>query len=275
MQRIVRGQSATLTLPISTPASAGTVSITRDRDSASIVSAASVTVEAAEVTYQLAAQSTEAVLTAVWTLTTASGTQTITEKVDVVSCETVSLSEIRTRKPLDNPNRYPDRVLLNARAQLEDELSDRAGVKFAGGEFTVTVDGNGSTELFLPIGRPQSITSVLVDGVALTADQLALVKVDVRQGVLVYTNRWNTGRLNITITGVSGYTSPLGGLSSAMAKGVRYMVVDSPTQDRAISVSNEDGSTQNMMVAGLRGAIFAIPELNMIVESARTTFGVA
>ena len=54
------------------------------------------------------------------------------------------------------------------------------------------------------------------------------------------------------------------------------MVVDSPTSDRATSISNEDGTTQNLIVAGYsRGAMFAIPELNTLVEQNRTTFGVA
>ena len=275
MQRIVKGQSATLKLPVDVKVTAGTVTITRNRDLTVLVNAAVVALEASEVTYVLAAQAAESNLTAVWTLTTASGTNTVTESVEVVSCVTASLDEIRTRRPLDDVNRYPDRVLVTARGQLEDELSDRAGVKFTGGEFTVIVDGTSGTDLFIPVGRPRSVTSVTVDGVALTDVQLALIKVDTRAGVLYYSNRWNAGRLNITITGVSGFAQPVGGLTAAMAKGIRYMVVDSPTQDRAISVSNEDGSTQSLVVAGLRGALFAIPELNTILESQRTTFGVA
>jgi hypothetical protein len=275
VQRVVKGHSATLTLPVDVKVTSGVVTITRDRDATTLVNAASVNVDAADVTYALAAQPSEAVLTAVWTLTTASGTNTVTEKIDVCSCETVTLDELRRRKPLDNVNRYPDYLLRNVRAQLEDELSDRAGVKFAGGEFTVTLDGNNKTDLFLSVGQPRSITSITMNDTAMTADQLALVKVDTRKGVLYYPNRWTSGRLNVTVTGIAGFTQPVGGLPSAMSKGVRYMVVDSPVQDRAISVSNEDGTTQNMMVAGLRGAIFAIPELNMLVESSRSTFGIS
>ena len=275
MQRLVKGHTGHLRLPVDSSVTAGTLTLTRDRDGVTLVNAQAVTVEAAEVTYNLTPQASEANLTATWTLTTNEGANTVVEPVEIVSCETVSLDEIRLRRPLDDVNRYPDRVLLAARTQLENELSDRAGVKFTGGEFTVTLDGNGQTDLFLPVGKPRTITSVTVNGEAYTSEQLAAVKVDQRTGVVYYPNRFTAGRLNVTITGVAGYAQPVGGLGSAMSKGVRYMVVDSPTFDRAISVSNNDGTTENLMVAGLRGAIFAIPELNMILESARLTYGIA
>lgn len=275
MQRVVKGIPQQLVLSTSLKASAGTVTITRDRDSATIVSAAAVTVAAKSVSYTLAGQTSEANLTATWTLTTASGTVTVSEPVEVTSCEAVSVDEMRTRRPLDDVNRYPDSTLIKAREALVSEMSDRAGVKFTGGEFTVTLDGTGGTELFLPIGKPRSITKVVVNGTTLSAGELATILVDSRAGVLYYPTGWYSGRLNVVVTGVSGFAQPPGGLAPAVAKGVRYMVVDSPTQDRAISVSSEDGSTSNLMVAGLRGAIFAIPELNMLVETNRTTFGVA
>jgi len=272
---VVKGVPATLTLPTSLKASAGTVTITRDRDATSVVSAAAVTVAATSVSYVLAGQTDEANLTATWSLTTSSGTVTVSEPIEVTSCEAVSVDEIRLRRPLDDVNRYPNAQLIRAREALVSEMSDRAGVKFTGGEFTVTVDGNGGTDLFLPVGKPRSVTSVSINGTALTGTDLTDIKVDARAGVLYRQAYWPSGRLNITITGVSGFAQPPGGLAPAIAKGVRYMVVDSPTQDRAISVSSEDGSTSNLMVAGLRNAIFAIPELNMLVEAHRQTFGVA
>ena len=275
MDRIVKGQSATLRLPTSVKVTSGTLTLTRDRDGVKVLDAAAVTVEASEVICLLGAQTDEANLVGVWTLTTEVGAQTFTNRVEVVSCESVSVDEMRLRRPLDDPNRYPDRRLISARTQLENELSDRAGVKVNGGEFTVTIDGRGTSELFLPVGKPRTITKVTVDGVAISSEDLATVKIDVRQGIIIYAKKFASGRMNVTVQGVSGFDQPIGGLSSAMGKGVRYMVVDSPTQDRAISVSTSEGTTENMMVAGLRGAIFAIPELNMIVESARSTFGLA
>ena len=276
MQRVVKGIPQTLVLPTSLKATAGTVTIIRDRDSATIVSAAAVTLAAKSVSYVLVGQSSEANLTATWTLTTASGTVTVSEPVEVTSYEAVSVEEIRVRRPLDDVNRYPDSTLIKAREALVSEMSDKAGVKFTGGEFTVTLDGTGTTELFLPVGKPRTITKVVVDGATLSSDALATILVDSRAGVLYYPTGWYSGRLNVTVTGVSGFTQPPGGLAPALAKGVRHMLVDSPTSDRATSISNEDGTTQNLIVAGYsRGAVFAIPELNVLVEQQRNAFGVA
>jgi hypothetical protein len=284
VQRVVKGIPSTLTLATSLKATAGTVTITRDRDSSVIVNAQAVTCKAQAVSYTLPAQSGEANLTAVWTLSTASGTMTVSEPVEVVSFESCSLAEMRARRPLDDVNRYPDALLIKARTELENELNARAGVNFVGGEFTVTVDAPHSRELFLPIGRPQSLSSVVINGAALSASDVADIVIDPRSGSLwrrwgwhIYgIDGWLKTRMNITITGVSGFSQPVGGLSNAIAKGVRHMVVDSPTSDRATSISNEDGTTQNLIVAGYsRGAMFGIPELNTLVEQNRTTFGVA
>ena len=283
MQRVVKGIPQSLVVSTPLKATDGTVTITRDRDSSVLVNAQAVTVKVGSASYLLPAQTDEANLTAVWTLNTAQGAMTIQESIEVTTFASCSLDEIRLRRPLDDVNRYSDSLLISAREQLISELNDRAGVNFVGGEFSVTVDTPMGNELFLPIGRPTSVRSVVISGTPLSDADVAGIVVDTRSGSLWRPWGWaaigssnaNYGRLNIKITGVSGFQQPVGGLSSAIAKGVRYMVVDSPTQDRAISVSNSDGSTENLVVAGLRGAIFAIPELNTIVESARQTFGVA
>jgi hypothetical protein len=283
MQRVVKGIPAKLTLPVEYPVTSGTVSITRDRDSASVVSNATVNVDAAAVSYTLAGQPDEANLTATWSLTTSAGAMTISEPVQVVAFASVSLAELRLRRPLDDVTRYPDALLLRARAQLEDQLAERAGVSFVGGEFSVVVDAPDKRELFLPVARVRKLTAVNINKQDLTQAEIDEIIVDERQGSLYRRwgwhyfgyDSWFNQRLNVKITGLAGFSQPLGGLSFAMAKGIRYMLVDSPTNDRQISVSNEAGMTENLMVAGLRNAIFAIPELNMLVEQARSTFGVA
>lgn len=283
MQRVVKGIPAKLTLPVEYPVTSGTVSITRDRDNASVVSSATVNVDAAAVSYTLAGQPDEANLTATWSLTTSAGAMTIREPVQVVAFASVSLAEMRLRRPLDDVTRYPDALLLRARAQLEDQLAERAGVSFVGGEFTVVVDAPDKRELFLPVARVRKLTAVNINKQDLTQSEIDEIIVDERQGSLYRRwgwhyfgyDSWFNQRLNVKITGLAGFSQPLGGLSFAMAKGIRYMLVDSPTNDRQISVSNEAGMTENLMVAGLRNAIFAIPELNMLVEQARSTFGVA
>lgn len=272
MLRVAKGSPATLTLPTSQPASSGTVTVTRDRDSVTLVNAQAVTLEAEQVTYVLAAQSTESNLTVTWSIVTAAGTTTVVEKLQVASSVTVSVDDLRRYKPLDDTRRYSDALITQARTAIEDELEQVTGVSFTGREFTVTVNGSGTTELFLPVGRPRSVTSITVDGVVASTSGIT---VDERAGVLINSNTWTAGRMNVTVTGVCGYSTPPGQVPFAVAKGVRYMLVDSPVLDRAISTTNEDGTSSSLVVAGVRGALFSIPELNTITQTYNTNFGVA
>lgn len=275
MRRVVKGASATLTLPVDQPATGGTITITRDRDAQTIVNAASLTVGSSEVTYVLAAQSAEANLSATWSITNASGTVTFKERIEVCSAMTVSVDDIRRLKPLDNANKYSTALIERTRAALENEIEVAAGVSMCGREFTLTIDGSSTNELFLPVGRPRSITSCVVASATYSNDDLANLIVDPRQGVIVNAKKWTAGRMNTTVTGVCGFETPPGQAGFAIAKGVRYMLVDTGSQDRAISVTNEDGTTQNMVVAGLRNSLFAIPELTVLVNQYRQAFGVA
>ena len=275
MQRVTKGQTQTLVLATPKPVSSGTLTVTRDRDATVVVNAQNVTLASEEVTYPLPAQTGEANLTAVWTLVNADGTQTVSERIEVCSSRTVSLDELRRYKPLDDVRRYPSSLLDRARTSLENELDEAAGVSFTGKEFTVRVDGSGTTDLFLPVGRPRSISSVTVEGAALSATDLAALIIDERGGVVINPVPWRLGRANIVITGICGYQSAPGQVPFAVSKGVRYMLVDSPITDRAISTTNEDGTTSSLVVAGLRGAMFSIPELNSVISQYGTNFGLA
>lgn len=275
MLRVVKGSPTTLVLPTDKPATSGTITVVRDRDNTTLVNAQAVTIEAEQVTYALAAQTSEANLTVTWTIVNADGTTTIADTIEVCSNRAVSLDELRRYKPLDDTRRYSDRLLDTARTALENELEQTTGVSFTGREFNVTVDGNGTGELFLPVGRPRSISKVTIDGSTISANDLAAITVDERAGILVRNTAWTLGRRNITVTGVCGYKTPPGQVPFAIAKGVRYMLIDSPIMDRAISTTNEDGTTSSLVVAGVRGAMFSIPELNTVATQYATNFGVA
>lgn len=275
MQRVTKGIPATLNLHCDIPPVSGTLTVTRDRDAVIILNSVAVTVGTDHVSRALPAQPDEANLTATWTIARADGTATISEPVEVVTQRACSVDDCRRLKPMDDSNRYPDAVIESAISQLESEMETAAGVSFTGRESVVTVDGNNHVDLFLPVGRPRTVRSILIDDVPMTADQLAGVKVDERQGVLYRSVTWPQGRLNIKCTVTAGLPSVPGLLPSAMAKAVRYLVVDSPASDRAISVTNEDGTTQSLVVSGVRGALFSIPELNVIVSEHRQQFGLA
>lgn len=280
MIRVLKGQPSTLSLSRDTKPTSGTVTITRDRDSVAVVSAQAVTVEADRVTYSLPAQSTVSNLTSVWTIVDADGTSTVTEPVQVVGSRACSISDVRRLKPCDDPNRYPTELIDRAITELEDALEQACGVSFVPRESTVTLDGTGTSELFLSKARPQSISAITVrDTLASTswaAGDISALRIDEEAGVLIRsTYTWERGRRNHVVTGTFGYLSVPGIVRQAVALGVRQMLIDSRVDPRAQSVTNEDGTTAQLVTAGVRGATFSLPELNQVVMQYRTSFGVA
>ena len=280
MIRVLRGQPSTLSVLRDTRPTSATVTITRDRDATVVASAAACQVEADRVVYSLAARSGVENLTAVFTIVDPDGTSTVTEVVQVVGSRACSVSDVRRLKPCDDPNRYPTELILRCIQELETALEDACGVSFVVREQVVTMDGNGTGDLYVRAARPQSVSSVSVsDSVAssaLSAQEITDLRIDSEAGVLVRPSlTWPAGRRNVTVTGTFGYSSVPGIVRQAVALGVRQMLIDSRVDPRAQSVTNEDGTTAQLVTAGVRGATFSLPELNQVVMQYRTSFGVA
>lgn len=280
MLRVLVGQPNVLSVPRDTKPTSATVTIIRDRDTASLVTAASCTMEADRVTYSLAAQDTVSSLTATFTIVDANGTSTISIPVQVVGTRTASLNDCRRLRPLDDVNKFPDELIEQTITQIEDQLEAACGVSFVPVErVRVKYDGNGTGELFTRHARPQSISAItLSDQVVtqvLTDADLAAVRIDEEAGVLlrpIY--YWLKGRRNITVTGIFGYAQVPGLVKQAVAEGVRHALVESRIDARAQSITSEDGTAQ-LVTAGVRGALFSIPALNQVVQMYKQSFGVA
>jgi len=280
MLRVLKGQPSVLSVPRDTKPTSATVTVIRDRDSVSLVTAASCSVESDRVMYSLAAQSTVSSLTATFTVVDANGTSTVTVPVQVVGTRTASISDCRRLRPLNDANRYPDELIDQTITEIEDQLEAACGVSFVPYERVgVKFDGNGTHELFTRYARPQSVSAISVtDDVvaqALTQTDLDELRIDEEAGVLLRpTYFWQTGRRNITVTGVFGYAQVPGLVKQAVTEGVRHALVESRIDARAQSITSEDGTAQ-LVTAGVRGALFSIPALNQVVQMYKQSFGVA
>lgn len=282
MIRVLKGQSGVLSLPRPSKPTSATVTITRNRDGVTIVNAAACVAEADRVVYSLAAQSSVSNLTAVFTIVEEdASTSTVSIPVQVVGVRTASVDDCRRLRPLDNVNKYPDSLIESAITAVEDALEAACGVSFVPVERVgVRCDGSGTRELFCRHGKPVSVSTVSIsDGTStqtLSNTELSAIVIDEEAGVLIRRDAtWPKGRRNVLVTGVFGMSTPPGLVREAVVKQVRYLLVDSPAQDRALSITNEDGTTSTMVVAGTRGYSFAIPEMNQIVSQYRQAFGVA
>lgn len=280
MVRLLKGAPGTISIARDVKPTSATVTITRDRDSASIASSAACTVEADKVVYTLAAQSSVSTLTATFTIVDADGTTTLSMPVQIVGTRTATVGDCRRLRPLDDVNRYPDDLIQRTITEIEDQLEQACGVSFVPVErVNVKHDGSGTTELLTRYARPQSISAITTSDLLTTttwgATDVSALVLDEQAGVLIrqlYT--WPKGRRNITVTGVFGYAQVPGLVRQAVAEGVRHALVESRIDARAQSVTNEDGTAQ-LVTAGVRGALFSLPALNQCVQMYKQSFGVA
>ena len=272
--RVLRNTRSTLRLPVVGTPTAATVTITSARSGA-IATGASATIAPNLLTYTLAPMANVDRLSVAWSVTLGGVAQIFYSTVEIVGAEVVSLDEIRRLKPFEDAARFPDHLLAEARDQILDSLEDAAGVFFAPTYFEARTNGSGSTDLFLPVARPRAINSVSVSGTEMDATALSAL-LFTENGILVHgSGKWTSGRLNVVVKGEAGHLVPPARVGRAVALGVRRTLVETGVSDRATSITNSDGTSENLITSGVRGNLFDIPEMNAILQTYTMKFGVA
>lgn len=276
VDRIVQGRSATLTHTFYSDGTAtnpspdsATIGITRE-DGTVLVAAGTGTTDTGTgtVTYTLTPTHTALldVLTVTWTATFGGQSQSFVTHVEIRGDVLFTIAEARALKPLDSTTTYPTASIVAARTIAETALEDACHVPFVPTYFRTTVEGNWRGDVLLPIVRPLTITSVAVDGIAVTLSDVTLYE----DGRLYYAAGWPMGagvtRRNIAVQGTYGYPYPPPRVSRAALLLAKRFLVDSPVSDRATTLTTEDGTTSLLVTAGVRQAVFDIPEANAIVD---------
>ena len=197
-------------------------------------------------------------LTVAWT----SSLGTLTTFVEIVGGFLFTIAEARMTKPLDDVATHPSQRIIDARTLAETALEEACSVAFVPRYFTERLDGKRDTDLLLSTVRPLTITACTVDGVTVAPSELELYA----DGRVYRQAGWGTLRRGVTITGTHGYASPPPRVSRAAILLAKRFLIDSPVSDRATSLTTEDGTTQFLVTAGVRQAVFDIPECNAVVE---------
>jgi hypothetical protein len=235
---------------------------TVDHDGTGVYSAAVPLVETAAAT----------LLTARWTASlNAVAGQTIDADVEVTGGVLFGLAELRA---LDlKAAVFPTDQLARVRALAESALEDACGVAFVPRFARDRVSGNHQRgdvagPLLLPRRRASAIRTVSVDGIALTSDELAELTLDTDTGELHRPGGWTRGVRNIEVAYEHGWPAPPPRVARAALKlAERVLVGDrSDLSDRATSLTNDAG-TQLLVVAGVRGMLFDVPECNVVVDA--------
>lgn len=172
-----------------------------------------------------------------------------------------TLVAARKLKPLDNVTLYLDADITAAGEMASEALENACGVTFTPRAFTETFDGTGRSELFLKTTLPLTVTSVTLNGVAVSPTLYP-------DGTLYLASGWSaTSRRNIVVTGTAGHaTCPARVARAALLLAKRWLV-DSPVNDRTTVFTNYEGATERFVTAGVGSALFDIPEANAVVAA--------
>lgn len=175
--------------------------------------------------------------------------------------------EARAQEPaLASEEAYPDELIDAMREAVEQALEHACGVAFVTRTATdERHDGPGSSDLLLDWPRVQDVSAASVGGSSITGDALTGL-VPYRDGRVYYSGGWVSGRGNVLITYTHGYEAVPGRVKRAAIILTKRFLVQSPVNDRATQLVNSDGTTQWLVTAGVRDAIFDIPEANAVVE---------
>lgn len=241
-----------------------TVKIERE-DGTTLVAAGTATsgTGAAARTYALTTTHTATLdrLTLTWTSATKG---VLVTYVEVVGGFLFSVADARALKPLDNTTTYPLANVLVARTLAETALEDACSVAFVPRYGRDKFDGSGGVDILLP-PRITAVTSASVDGTGLTAAELADLEL-YRDGRLYHSSKWTEGRRNVEVKFTHGYPYPPPRVGRACLLLAKHFLVDSPISDRTTLLTNDDGTQQTFITAGVRQAVFSIPEANAVVQ---------
>lgn len=230
------------------PAGAITIGVTRANGSTLVAAGTATTAVTGETglyRYSLTAAQTATIdrLTVTWT--DAGDLSAHTTTVDIIGGHLFTLPEARESDP-EIGDRYDTAQLVDARADVTEEVEWICDRAFTRRYRRITVDGSGERELWLPDNDLRSIRAVSIDGTALTADELAELEVAEDHAVRMPAGDvWEWGTANIVIGYEYGLDRPYRHLKRAVLRRLRHHLhsAKSGVPDRATRFSMGDGGT--------------------------------
>lgn len=276
MDRVLQNTSATISATFTvdrtatdpTPDSAD-VEVLREDGTTLIDTTAATNQAGGRFDYTLTASHTALldVLTARWTATIGGQAQTLETHAEIVGGFVCSLAQIDAElgKATDDAvATYGLETVRAARDAATEALE--TGQVFTPRYRRLTLDGDGSSDVLLPF-RPLSVTSATVDDTALTAGELAALKL-YDSGLLYNPAGWAPGRSNVELKITYGHRYPPADVSRAVAVLAAHLLKDGPFDDRGYGVT-EDGGGVRLLTAGVQGAMFSIPECEAVARRYR------
>jgi hypothetical protein len=175
--------------------------------------------------------------------------------VDVAGGLYWTIAEARQSDPiLTDRTKYSDQAIAETRIIVEREAERICGVAFVPRYRSVTLDGTGDRTLVLPDAQIRSVVSASVDGTALTAGELASLRIGPDRTVTRDdSTAWVRGPQNVTIAYTHGFTMPPPDLVDAALWRMLDLLqtpMRTRTLDRATRMTVETGATYDLSMPG-------------------------
>ena len=248
----------------------GTVTITIDRaNGTNVVPATTPTsgTGAAKRTFDLTADHTALLdtLKVTWSSTLKG---TAVDYVEVAGRPYFTIAEARALEELADVNEYPPEAIASHRTLAESAIEEECGRAFVPRYARERLSGRGSARLLLSGRHLRQIRDVTIGGTALTSPQVEEVVADGRELYRPY--GWDVGTRNVVVGYEHGLDYPPPRLARAALILAKNWLVKGPIDDRAVSIPAGDaGGVISLATPGVRGAVFGIPEVDLVVQRYR------
>jgi hypothetical protein len=216
------------------------------------------------------------ILTATWTATFGGQPQSISVDYEIVGGFLFSESQLRAHKvaggtPFSDATAYPDSKILEVREQVTDDFAERSGWTFTPRFARAELVGTGRRDLLVPDLKVQRVIAASIDGVALSADQLADLRVRSHGVITRKTVGVWTCDADVVISYVHGWERTPGAISNAAILRAAMILLPSPSSTVAMWTS-PDGTTYSQDQAGqrLRGTSgvrhYGVPAIDSVLN---------
>jgi hypothetical protein len=194
-----------------------------------------------------------------WAFTADGAAQTLDTTLEIAGGPLFTIAQARAHELDDEQH-----AIEYARLLAEDLLEHACSVAFTTRYARARLDGTGRRELLLPAPRVQEVLSCTVDGEPVDVDELVVLE---DEGIVHRPASWPAGVRNVDIAYAHGHRTPFPLASRpALLVAERTLTRDrGALSSRATSITNEAG-TQLLVVAGVRGMLTDIPEVNAFLR---------
>ncbi len=245
-----------------------TATVTRDDGTVLLTNAATTGTGAAVRVLDLTIAQTALldILTVTWTSATKG---TLTSRVEIVGGFMFSIADARALKPLDSTTKYPAAAIAQARTLAEQALEKECNVAFV--PTYARERQSGRTPMVLNHLRVRTIRSVktTTGGVSTALTSAELVNLAPHGSNILHNPLgWFSGYSNVEIIYEHGHDYPPARGSHAALVLAKSYLVDGPADERATSYTTTDGS-YSLLLAGTRGSVFNLPEVEAFVQQYR------